>query len=128
MSGKVPPSSRAGRTTRKAILSQYERAADLFERFTGHDAQPLAKVRVPATPAVLAVIGTLDGVLYTTTRDGVEEKYIHEFASKDKPLLCVSPNGERLFLIEGNYVFTERGIVDKSDKKNLPALLTSNAR
>ena len=66
------------------------------------------------------VIGECDGVLYTTVRDGVTERYIHEFASGDKPLLCVSPNGKQMLFVGGRYVFTERGIVDLSDKKNLP--------
>lgn len=123
MSGRVPPSSRAGRTTRAALLSERERAEDIFERFTGHDAEPIARVRLPPLPEHMAVIGELDGVLYTTTRDGREEKYIHEFRKRDKPLLCVSPDGEQLFIVAGRYVFTERGIVDRSDKKNLPARL-----
>lgn len=123
MSGRVPPSSRAGQTRRAALLSERERAEDLFERFTGHDAEPIARVRLPPLPEHMAVIGELDGVLYTTTRDGREEKYIHEFRKRDKPLLCVSPDGEQLFIVAGRYVFTERGIVDRSDKKNLPARL-----
>ncbi len=123
MSGRVPPSSRAGQTRRAALLSERERAEDLFERFTGHDAEPIARVRLPPLPEHMAVIGELDGVLYTTTRDGREEKYVHEFRKRDKPLLCVSPDGEQLFIVAGRYVFTERGIVDRSDKKNLPARL-----
>ena len=123
MSGRVPPSSRAGKTTRAALMSERQRAADLFERFTGHDAEVIGSIRVPAMPKHIAVIGELDGVLYTTTRDGVEEKYVHEFRKRDKPLLCVSPDGEQLFIIAGRYVFTERGIVDRSDRKNLPAEL-----
>jgi len=123
MSGRVPPSSRAGQKPRAALLSEREQAADLFERFTGHDAEPIGRVRMPPMPETLAVIGELDGVLYTTTRDGREEKYIHEFRKRDKPLLCVSPDGEQLFIVAGRYVFTERGIVDRSDKKNLPARL-----
>ena len=123
MSGRVPPSSRAGQTRLAALLSERERAEDLFERFTGHDAEPIARVRLPPLPEHMAVIGELDGVLYTTTRDGREEKYVHEFRKRDKPLLCVSPDGEQLFIVAGRYVFTERGIVDRSDKKNLPARL-----
>lgn len=119
MSGRVPPSSRAGKP-RVALLSDYKRAGDLYERFTGHDVEELGRVKAPPIPKVLAVIGECDGVLYTTTRDGQLEKYIHEFAHKDKPLLCVSPDGGQLFLIGGGYVFTERGIVDLSDRKNLP--------
>ena len=120
MSGRVPPSSRAGKRSRAALLTDYTRAADLFERFTGHDAEELARVTLPPVPKVLAVIGELDGVLYTTVRDGQTEKYIHEFASRDKPLLCVTPDGKTLHVVSGRYLFTERGIVDASDKQNYP--------
>ena len=61
------------------------------------------------TPDVLV------GVLYTTVRDGKEEKYIHQFKAKDKPLLCVTPDGTQILLVGGAYDFTERGIVDRSD-------------
>lgn len=119
MSGRVPPSSRAGgqRRTRGAV----ESAADLYERFTGHDGEVIGRVTVPDVPEALAVIGECDGVLYTTVRDGQTERYIHRFRAKDKPLLCVSPNGTQLHLVGGRFVFTERGIVDLSDLKNLPA-------
>ena len=117
MSGGVPPSSRAGRKarpiSRNALVNQ---AADLYQRFTGHEADEGAKIKVPPLPKVAVAIGDIDGVLYTTVRDGVVEKYIHKFAAKDKPLFAVSPDGKQLFMIGGNYTFTERGIVDKSDK------------
>lgn len=117
MSGKVPPSSRAGISLiKKATRDEIARAADLYTRFTGHDAESVGKVKVPRLPAVGVAIGELDFVGYTTVRDGVTEAYIHKFHKKDKPLLVVSPDGKSLLLIGGNYTFTERGIVDKSDK------------
>ena len=119
MSGKVPPSSRAGKPAK--ARSGYARAADLYERFTGHDAEPIGVVDVPEIPDTVATIGPCDAVCYTTIRDGVTERYIHEFAAKDRPLLCISPNGKQIYLIGGRYVFTDRGIVDMSDRKNLPA-------
>lgn len=119
MSGKVPPSSRAGLSRRASGAAA--RAADLYERFTGHDAEPSGHVTVPPLPEVVAVIGPCDFVGYTTVRDGITEKYIHKFRARDKPLLCVTPDGSQILLVGGNYVFTERGIVDLSDKKNLPA-------
>lgn len=125
MSGGVPPSSRAGKRARAftAARSDIRRAASLYERFTGHEAESLGKVSVPDLPKVAAVIGDCDGVLYTTVRDGVTEKYIHEFAkADDKPLLCVTPDGKQLLLIGGTYDFTERGIVDGSDLKTRRAL------
>jgi len=118
MSGKVPPSSRAGKRNPRA--TDVQRAADIVERFKGHDAVELGTFDVPPIPDVVACIGPCDFVGYTTVRDGVTEKYIHKFAEKDKPLLCISPDGKHIYLIGGRYVFTERGIVDLSDRKNLP--------
>lgn len=125
MSGKVPPSSRsiARGASRRVIprsggkREQIARAADLFERFTGMDAEEIGSVNVPEIPPVGVAVGTLDGVLYTTVRDGVTEKYIHKFKAKDRPLLVVSPDGKSMFIVGGRYDFTERGIVDASDTK-----------
>ena len=99
----------------KATRTQIERAADLYERFTGHDALELGRVKVPSMPAVGVAIGEVDGILYSTIRDGVLEKYIHKFRKSDRPLFVVSPDGKVLYLLGGNYNFTERGIVDESD-------------
>lgn len=126
MSGKVPPSSRA--EINRSARSQSQKAALLFERFTGHETTKPQTINVDPLPKAVAVIGECDGVLYTTVRDGVKEKYIHEFKHKDKPLLCISPDGRQILLIGGAYVFTERGIVDASDTKNLPPALRRQLR
>lgn len=115
MSGKVKPSSRARTRRAFSTSSDVRRAASLFERFTGHEAERLGRIKVPPVPKAGAVIGTCDGLLYTTVRDGVKEKYIHQFKAADRPLFVVSPDGRQLFLLEGRYDFTERGIVDASD-------------
>jgi hypothetical protein len=114
----VPPSSRvrALEKLRPHERRQFERAAKLYADFTGHDAEPLAEVDLPLAPRVALVVGFCDGLLYTTVRDGKEERYIHEFAKRDRPLFLVSPDGRQLILYGGNYRFTERGIVDRSDK------------
>jgi hypothetical protein len=117
MSGGVPPSSRAGRKTVKRFSnSQIQKAANLYERFSGHDPEEIGVINIPDMPDVGVAIGEVDGILYTTVRDGVVEKYIHKFHKNDKPMFVVSPNGKGLWLVGGNYDFTERGIVDKSDK------------
>ena len=90
-------------------------AAKLYAEFTGNDAAVLGMVNVPELPKSAACIGTCDGILYTTERDGEIQKYIHKFRSKDKPLFCVAPDGKQLLLVGGAYTFTERGIVDNSD-------------
>jgi len=118
MSGGVPPSSRAKTRAKISANADVRKAASLYERFSGHEAEAVGKIKVKPMPKVGVAIGDIDGVLYTTVRDGREEKYIHKFAKKDKPLFVVSPDGKQLFMIGGHYDFTERGIVDRSDKKN----------
>lgn len=92
------------------------KAANLYERFSGHEAEECGRIRVPPMPKVGVAIGKIDGVLYTTVRDGRLEKYIHKFHAGDEPLFVVAPDGKQLYLVGGRYDFTERGIVDKSDK------------
>lgn len=117
MSGGVPPSSRAGSRRRQPSKdAQIRRAANLYERFSGHEALECGRIKVKALPKVGVAIGKVDGILYTTVRDGVLEKYIHKFHKGDEPLFVVAPDGKALFMIGGRYDFTERGIVDKSDK------------
>lgn len=120
MSGNVPPSSRAGKRSRSFARSRSDirRAAEIYERFTGHDSEVIGKVDIPDLPSAVAVIGQCDGILYTTIRDGVVEKYIHRFRAADKPIFAISPDGKQIILVGGNYDFTDRGIVDASDLKN----------
>ena len=110
----VPPSSKAGQVS-FADQDAISRAADLYQRFSGHDAEIVGKIKVNPMPRVGVGIGEVDGILYSTVRDGVLEKYIHKFRKADRPLFVVSPDGKSLHLVGGNYTFTERGIVDDSD-------------
>lgn len=119
MSGRVPPSSRAGQRVKQfARTRDTRRAIDIYERFTGHDGEVIGTLKIPDLPKTVAVIGPCDGIMYSTRRDGRAEKYIHEFAAGDRPLLCVSPDSKTLYLVGGAFEFTERGIVDHSDVKN----------
>ena len=112
----VPKSSRAGRPRRSR--DEIEQAADLYERFSGHEAESIGTVQTPDPLKTAIAIGDCDGILYTTVRDNRTEKYIHKFRAKDRPLLTVAPDGSQIVLVGGNYRFTEQGIVDRSDKKN----------
>lgn len=117
MSGGVPPSSRARqrRSTIASKAAQVRRAANLYERFSGHEAEEAGRVKVPRLPPVGVAIGVVDFIGYTTVRDDVTEKYIHKFKPADKPLFVVSPDGKQIYLVGGGYDFTERGIVDHTD-------------
>jgi len=107
MSGGVPPSKRV----------QIREAKKLYSDFTGHDAKIIDEIPKPAVPDVLIYIGSVDGIMYTTVRDGKTEMYVHEFKGEAKPEFCVSPDGRSIFLIGGQYKFTERGIVDQRKKR-----------
>lgn len=106
----VPPSSRI--KVRELHGAEYEEALRLFEDFTGHQGKPVAKTHV-SLPKTAMVVGRLDGVLYTTVRDGEKEKYIHRFKARSAPILAASADGRQLFILGGEFRFTERGIVDQ---------------
>jgi len=103
MSGKVPLSKRAQKT----------HAENLYREFSGHEPDEVEYVQKPEIPDVLTVIGELEAVIYSTVRDGENERYIHKFKPSSRAMLCVTPNGDQLVLIGGKYLFTDRGIVDK---------------
>ncbi|MEE9119414.1 MAG: hypothetical protein V3U02_12585 [Calditrichia bacterium] len=87
-------------------------AAELYRDFTGHDPEYIDNVTVD-TPDVGFKIGSCDGILYTTTRDGKKESYIHRFSNRSKPALVSSFDGSQLYILGKGYKFTDRGIVDK---------------
>ncbi len=91
---------------------QVDEAARLFRDFTGDHPERLTKMRLP-NPKTGVVIGELDGVLYTTVRDGKTEHYQHDFRKGSRPLLASAHDGESLHILGGEYEFTERGIEDR---------------
>ena len=87
-------------------------AIDLFRAFRGDEPEHIDTFEYPVH-TTLMLIGELDGVLYTTIRDGSKESYIHEFAKKSRPLLAASFDGSQAYILGGGYDFTDRGFVDK---------------
>lgn len=87
-------------------------AAKRFENFTGHKAEFVDRIKMESYDTAF-LIGDLDGLLYTTVRDGEKESYIHKFKKKSRPQLASSFDGKQLFILGGGYRFTERGIIDK---------------
>lgn len=95
-------------------LALIRQAAKLYGDFSGHESEIVGRVRAPKIPPVLVKVGQIDFIGYRTVRDGRKEKYIHKFAKGAKPMFCVSADGKQIFLLGGNYSFTEQGIVDKT--------------
>jgi len=63
-------------------------------------------------PKVLMILGNVRFIGYDTTRRGKTELYKHDFAAGSRPLLCADGNTGQLFIVEGRYHVTPRGIVD----------------
>lgn len=93
--------------------SMVNEAARRFADFTGVEGIDVAKVTIPPQDEVFVVIGRCEAVAYTATRDGETASYQHEFRPESQPLLAVSFDGKRLYLLEGNYEFTDHGIEDR---------------
>jgi hypothetical protein len=87
-------------------------AKKLFRDFRGDEPQNIRKVKIPHTRAGF-VIGELDGVLYSTVRDGKPEKYIHEFRKSSRPLLVSSSDGKSIHIVGGRYRVKDSGINDR---------------
>lgn len=64
-------------------------------------------------PTVVACIGHVESIDYTTTHGDKAVLYRHDFVKGSRPLLAVSADGRQLLLIGGRFQFTERGIVDR---------------
>lgn len=85
------------------------KAAKLYEEF--REAKPRRGRRISfELPKSVMLMGNLRSVSYDTTRAGKTELYKHDFNAGSRPLLC--SDGDRLFILEGRYHVTERGIVD----------------
>lgn len=98
----------AGNTDR--LMSDFSRARKLYRSFREAEPKKVRKLSVPALPRAVMPLGYLDFVGYTTTHRGIETPYKHTFSKRARPLLCT--DGKRLFILQGRYRVTSRGIVD----------------
>ena len=94
-----------------ASQKSLKRAYKLYEEF--REKQPKRGRRIEyVAPKVLMVMGNLRFVGYDTTRNGKTELYKHDFAPGSRPILCADGDTGKLFIVEGRYHVTPRGIVD----------------
>lgn len=95
-----------------------EKAADLFERFSGMEADTIEKMEVPDVK-VGVLIGEIEQLAYNTVRlHGKNKKptkmhYRHEFKPSARPVFAASHDGKVLLILGNGFEFTERGIKDK---------------
>lgn len=92
--------------------AKIKQAIDGYESFTGNKAEYIDQLNIPPTDIAFK-IGKCDGIMYSTNRDGKNEKYIHKFKMKSRPTLISNFDGSHVAIIGGDYDFTDRGIVDR---------------
>jgi hypothetical protein len=86
-------------------------AATLFSDFTGDEANTVESFEIPSDDTLM-VVGICEAIAYNAIRDGKRQSYQHEFARTARPVLAVSSDGRRLYLLAGAYRFTSHGIED----------------
>jgi len=89
----------------------FEQAVKLYDDFHGESPKYVDEFDV-RVPAVALMVGRCTGIAYLAKRDGKTVEYFHEFTGKARPILAASSDGRQLIFLEGEYKFTDRGIVD----------------
>lgn len=88
-------------------------ATDLYTGFHGEPPKKFTPRTFDDMPDEIWQQGDVVAIAYKTRRDGKTVVFEHEFRPKSRPKLCISPDGKRIFLIDGKYKVTDRGIEDR---------------
>lgn len=97
--------------SRKLPARELEQAAELYRDFRERGVGQV-KRRPIDWPRVAVQIGRVLAIEYETSHGEKPERYRHDFAAWARPELTCSSDGRLLLILPGNFVFTERGIVD----------------
>lgn len=87
----------------------FKQGVRLFKAFNGRPPEQVDTVELKDYKE-LVYIGPCLAIEYLAD-DGYP--YRHKFKAAARPDLCVSPDGLQLFLVGGNFKFTDRGITDR---------------
>lgn len=69
-------------------------------------------------PKAVMVMGHITTISYVTTLGRKTVNFSHDFHDGSMPLLCAGSEPNQLFIIEGRYIVTDRGIVDLDARGN----------
>jgi len=96
------------RGARAAVIADAKRAYEGFH--WGVPAKKVTREDVSPVPKTLIKLGSLQEVVYATTKKGDGYSfYRHKFEGK-KPVLAMDFDNDRLHVLGGSYTVTERGI------------------
>lgn len=105
------PSLKAAALKAGVSQAELEQAAELYHDFRERDVGLVTKQPID-WPRVSVAIGKIRAIEYHTTHDEEHVLYRHDFKRWAWPDFQVSTDGRHLLILPGNFVFTERGIVD----------------
>ena len=83
-----------------------------FEDFTGERPRTVTRTSLPDRDLTGWRVGKAVGVAYEARRDGVTDRYFHEFKPASRPDLVAADDGRKLYFAGGSYKVTDRGIED----------------
>jgi hypothetical protein len=113
--GEQPSAVRAfpvsSRSRKGVPQRELEQAAELYRDFRERGVGQLKRRQID-WPRVTVQVGRVLAIEYSTSHGPKPERYRHDFAAWARPEFDVSADGRLLLCMPGNYVFTERGIVD----------------
>jgi hypothetical protein len=95
--------------------AEIERAAQLFRGFRESEPGKVTRLEL-RLPRAAMVVGELHAIAYSTDHGGKREQYLHQFKRGARPVLLAAHDGRSLIIYGGNFVFSERGIVDKGGR------------
>jgi len=99
--------------TRRNPAAGTKRATRAYSAFHGDPPKRRKHCHIPDPPDVVWELGRVIGISYETERDGEKAAYLHEFRRASAPRLVISEDGRAMFLADGAYHVTDRGIEDR---------------
>jgi hypothetical protein len=101
----------SSRSLKPATQRELDQAAQLYRDFRERGVGQLKRRQVD-WPNVSVHIGKVLRIEYETSHGDQVQRYWHDFKEFARPELNTSADGRLLLILPGNFVFTERGIVD----------------
>lgn len=87
------------------------RAIRLYRAFREADPPRARRVSLDV-PRAVAKVGTVEFIGYMTTHKGKVHLYVHDFAPGSRPSLYAGPRRNQLYMFDGRFKVTSRGITD----------------
>lgn len=92
--------------------SPLKEAFKLQNEFSGSNSARIERVKIENLPSALVALGPLTMLGYVCMENGKEKEYLHRFSKRSRPLLATGHDGKTLWILRGEFIVNQRGIVD----------------